>query len=245
MDSGAGGRGVCASGRAGTVKGGGVMADNLTELERLYAADLGLYGMVTEETAMKWLESIFKDNTLLHADGSRLFILNKVDKAEKQKNSNKLGQLLELARGIEDDYWERFYYEACHDRFAYDAAISLGSKWLFEAAYIPLPMRMFYAGVLTGKIDKPSKQGPKEGATTYRDYVICMALEELKIMGIPPTKSPGHSGRSVSGGDKKCGCQLVALALKKQGFTRLGQHSIEKIWKSREAIRALVENKEN
>ena len=217
------------------------MTDNLTELERMVLADLVQYDRATNETALKWLEDFFKGTQHLHADGSLLLVGKKIEEAEKHLARNSLSVLLELANGP-DVFWDRYYWQACHDPITYDAAIFLGEKWLAEGSHIPQPMRSFFASVLAGRIKKPSKQGPKEGATVFRNWMICAALEQLKTMGIPPTKSTEPSTQNA---DKKSGCELVALVLKGKGFARLGSHSIEQIWKSRKGVAALVENRRN
>jgi hypothetical protein len=217
------------------------MDDNLTELERMVLADLGLYGKVSDETATKWLEDFFKDNQLLHVDGGLLLVGGKIEKAEKHLARNSLSALLELASGP-DIFWERYRYQACHDQITYKAAIFLGEKWLVEGSHIPQPMRSFFASVLAGRIKEPLKQGPKEGATAYRNWLICSALEQLRIIGIPPTK---NTEPSIKRADKKSGCELVALVLKGHGFLRLSSHTVERIWKSREEVNRLVENKAN
>ena len=217
------------------------MADNLTELEQMVLSDLVHYDRATNETALKWLEDLFTDRELLHTDGRPLLIMWKAEQAEKYLTRNSLSVLLELANGP-DIFWERYYYQACHDSITYDAAIFLGEKWLAEGSHIPQPMRSFFASVLAGRIKKPSKQGPKEGATALRNWLICAALEQLRTMGIPPTKNTEPSTKKA---DKKSGCELVALVLKGKGFLRLSSHTVEQIWKSREEVNRLVENKAN
>lgn len=217
------------------------MTDNLTELERMVLADLGLYGKVSIETAIKSLEDFFTDRELLYADGRSLLIMRKAEQAEKHLTGNPLSMLLEIANGP-DIFWERYYYQACHDPITYEAAIYLGVKWLAEGSHIPKPMSSFFAGVLSGRINNPAKRGPKEGKTMLRDWMVCEALQMLDALGVPPTKT-WHS-KKVTRAVKPSGCDLVAEVLKRKGFARLGPQGIEKIWKSRKEVIALVENKE-
>ncbi|WP_439524655.1 hypothetical protein [Marivita sp.] len=90
-------------------------------------------------------------------------------------------------------------------------------------------LKKFQTQFLAGMIEVPkSKRGPSAFRDIHRNTIIVGQIEQLKAIGIAPTRSSATN-------DVRSGCDIVALALEKNGQA-MSYFAIEKIWKKREEV---------
>lgn len=118
------------------------------------------------------------------------------------------------------------------DPVSFDAAKFFVATIIREGGVVPISLREWTAGILTGKIERPKARGKLKGATIPRDKLIVeLLLELLDSFALKPTASDRNNGLSA--------CHAVAEGFRLLGLIPSSYETIVKIWEDRKSLNYL------